>query len=147
METRWIVAVLAAGIIGYCAGFWTSKPPLLLVAPKEEELVLLNGCVLSACHYLAAQRACYLLRQDFWARVLLVRFEELSAGHAYCVWEVDGQMFGYDRSSGAFPIAMRSHDPVKIAQAVSSSLRKVLQRDLKIERAEFVGESGSLVRF
>ena len=112
--------------------------PVLLMSPKEEELVLLNGCVVSACRLLAAERAVHMLEEGFWSRLLLVRFKGLKAGHAYCVWRVDGRFFGYDRAGGSFEIAGVSEEPVQIAEALSLGLEKRIGQPLQVERAEFV---------
>ena len=31
--------------------------------------------------------------------------------HAYCVWETDGTIYGYDRNAGGFPIPVYTHVP------------------------------------
>ena len=91
-----IVVGVACFVLGMQHPF--SKPD-----KAEDDLAMLNGCVVSACNYLAAVKAQNTLEKDFWAKIFLVRYENNSAGHAYCVWETDGTIYGYDRNSGGFP--------------------------------------------
>src|SRR5256885_16967962 len=55
----------------------------VVLAPGEDDLVVLNGCVVSACNYLAVVKTQHALDKNFWAKILLVRFENHPAGHAY----------------------------------------------------------------
>src|SRR6266404_5373722 len=87
----------------------------VLLTPGENDLVVLNGCVISACNYLAAVKAQHSLDKDFWAKILLVRYNDHPAGHAYCVWETDGAIYGYDRNAGALPIPDYTRDARSIA--------------------------------
>src|SRR6266853_167429 len=73
-------------------------------------LVVLNGCVISACNYLAVFKTQHALDTNFWAKILLVRYNDHPAGHAYCVWETDGTIYGYDRNAGSFPIPVYTRD-------------------------------------
>ena len=111
-----------------------------LVAPKEGDVIVLNGCVVSACNYLANVRAHHELAPNFWSRILLVRYNENRAGHAYCIWETDGQIFGYDRS-GSFPIPHSARDPKLIASALAGELEKVMKKPMVVARAEFIEPS------
>lgn len=113
------------------------QPPVVL-APGEEDLVVLNGCVVSACNYLAVVKTQYSLDQNFWAKILLVRYEDHPAGHAYCVWETDGTIYGYDRNAGSFPIPVYTRDARAIAIVLAEELSKVLGEPLVVSRAEFV---------
>jgi hypothetical protein len=113
------------------------QPPVVL-APGEEDLVVLNGCVISACNYLAVVKTQYSLDQNFWARILLVRYEDHPAGHAYCVWETDGTIYGYDRNAGSFPIPVYTRDARAIAIVLAEELSKVLGEPLVVSRADFV---------
>ena len=72
----------------------------VVLSPGEDDLVVLNGCVVSACNYLAVVKTQHTLDKNFWAKILLVRFDNHPAGHAYCVWETEGNIYGYDRNSG-----------------------------------------------
>ena len=72
----------------------------VILNPSEDDLVVLNGCVVSACNYLAAVKTQHKLEENFWAKILLVRYVGHPAGHAYCVWETDGTIYGYDRNAG-----------------------------------------------
>ena len=67
--------------------------------PGENDLVVLNGCVISACNYLAVMQTQHRLEPNFWAKILLVRYKDHPAGHAYCVWETEGTIYGYDRNA------------------------------------------------
>jgi hypothetical protein len=117
------------------------RQPVVLVDPKEDELVILNGCVISACNYLALIKAKHALESDFWTRILLVRYDNHPAGHAYCVWETDGTIYGYDRNSGGFPIPVYTRDPRAIAIVLSLELSKVMKTQLTVSSAEFIEPS------
>jgi hypothetical protein len=108
------------------------------LTPGEDDLVVLNGCVISACNYLAAVKTQHSLDKDFWAKILLVRYDDHSAGHAYCVWETDGTIYGYDRNAGAFVIPVYTQDARSIAIVLAQELGKVLKEPLSVSRAEFV---------
>ena len=110
----------------------------MIQSPQADDLVIVNGCVVSACQYLASVRAHHGLDTHFWSRVMLVRYKGLKAGHAYCVWETDGQIFGYDRNGGGFPIPVQERDPRAIASALAGELGKVLKREMAVDRAEFI---------
>ncbi len=117
------------------------RQPVVLLEPKDEDLVVLNGCVISACNYLAIAKARHKLESDFWAKVLLVRFDNHPAGHAYCVWETDGTIYGYDRNSGGFPIPVYTHDPRAIAIVLAQELSKIMHESLSVQSADFVEPS------
>ena len=104
----------------------------------EQDLAMLNGCVVSACNYLAIVKAQNTLEKDFWAKILLVRYSNNSAGHAYCVWETDGTIYGYDRNNGGFPIPGYTRDPKEIATILAEGLSKHLGQELIVASAEFV---------
>ncbi|MEO5719952.1 MAG: hypothetical protein ABIR71_00595 [Chthoniobacterales bacterium] len=112
--------------------------PVVLVDPGEDDLVLLNGCVVSACNYLAITKARHKLEPDYWAKVLLVRFENNVAGHAYCVWETEGTIYGYDRNSGGFQIPIYTRDPRTIAIVLAQELSKYMKEPLVVRSADFV---------
>jgi hypothetical protein len=132
-----LLVVALIGVLGFQAGA-SSRPQLVLHNPAEDDLVVVNGCVVSACQYLASVRSHHQLDRHFWSRVMLVRYEGVKAGHAYCVWETDGQIFGYDRNGGAFPIPGKVREPKAIATALAGELGKVLKRDMQVARAEFI---------
>lgn len=115
-----------------------SRQPVVLVDPKDDDLVILNGCVVSACNYLAITKAKHKLEPDYWAKVLLVRFNNHAAGHAYCVWETEGTIFGYDRNSGGFPIPVYTRDPRAIAIVLAQELSKYVHETLSVESADFI---------
>lgn len=110
----------------------------VILTPGESDLVVLNGCVVSACNYLAAVKTQHSLEQNFWAKILLVRYNDHPAGHAYCVWETEGTIYGYDRNAGSFPIPVYTKDAREIAVVLSTELSKVLGEKLTVNRAEFV---------
>ena len=110
----------------------------VVLNPEQDDLVVLNGCVVSACNYLAVVKTQHSLDSNFWAKVLLVRYEDHPAGHAYCVWETDGTIYGYDRNAGAFPIPVYTRDARAIAIVLAQELGKVLNEPLAVARAEFV---------
>lgn len=128
-------SVVAVG--GYQLGV-ASHPQVVYREPREDELVVINGCVVSACQFLATVRAQHELETNFWSRVMLVRYADSTAGHAYCVWETDGHIFGYDRNNGGYPIPTRNRDPKAIAAALALELGKVMKKEMLVERAEFI---------
>jgi hypothetical protein len=117
----------------------------VLLTPNESDLVVLNGCVVSACNYLAAVKTQHSLEDNFWARILLVRYADHPAGHAYCVWETDGTIYGYDRNAGSFPIPVYTRDAKAISIVLAQELAKVLNEPLSVDRAEFVESAKSPV--
>src|ERR1700732_462572 len=120
----------------------------VILTPGENDLVVLNGCVVSACNYLAALKTQHSLEQNFWAKILLVRYNDHPAGHAYCVWETDGTVYGYDRNAGSFPIPVYTRDARAIAIVLAQELARVLNENLAVDRAEFVeSQHASLYRF
>ena len=126
------VALIAA----FAAG--CSRERVVLLEPKEDDLVVLNGCVISAVKYLALVKTKHTLEADFWTKILLVRYDGHPAGHAYCVWETEGTIYGYDRNSGGFPIPVYTRDPQAIAIVLAQELSKVLKEPLSVQSAEFV---------
>lgn len=135
-RTLWFFAGLISGAV--VIALMASARPVVLVEPKDGDLVVLNGCVVSACSYLASVKAQHTLKEDFWARLLLVRYKGNNAGHAYCVWETDGHIFGYDRAGGAFPIPGNVKDPIAIAASLAFGLEKVLKKPMVVQQAEFI---------
>jgi hypothetical protein len=113
----------------------------VVLTPGEDDLVVLNGCVVSACNYLAVVKAQHTLDRNFWAKILLVRFDNHPAGHAYCVWETEGNIYGYDRNSGGFLIPVYTRDPRSIAIVLAQELSKYLREPLAVSHAEFVNSS------
>ena len=118
--------------------FSTGCQQRVVLTPGEDDLVVLNGCVVSACNYLAVVKTQHSLDKNFWAKILLVRFENHPAGHAYCVWETEGNVYGYDRNSGAFPIPVYTRDPRAIAIVLAQELSRILNEPMAVSRAEFV---------
>ena len=110
----------------------------VILSPGDSDLVVLNGCVISACNYLAAVKTQHALDKNFWAKILLVRYNNHAAGHAYCVWETDGTVYGYDRNAGSFQIPVYTQDARAIAIVLAQELGKVLNENLSVDRAEFV---------
>src|SRR3954469_12973539 len=115
-----------------------TRERVVLLEPKEGDLVVLNGCVVSACNYLALLKAKHTLEANFWTRILLIRYDNHPAGHAYCVWETEGTIYGYDRNSGGFPIPVYTRDPRAIAIILGQELSKIMKETLSIQSAEFV---------
>jgi hypothetical protein len=110
----------------------------VILAPTDKDLVVLNGCVISACNYLAVVETKHSLEPNFWAKILLVRYKNHPGGHAYCVWETDGTVYGYDRNAGSFPIPIYTREPKVIATVLADELAKVLKQPLTVAQAEFV---------
>ena len=115
-----------------------SRERVVLIEPREDELVVINGCVVSACNYLALVKTKHKLEGNFWSKILLVRYDNHPAGHAYCVWETEGTIYGYDRNSGGFPIPVYTRDPRAIAIVLAQELSKILKEPLSVKSAEFV---------
>jgi hypothetical protein len=130
-----VLFIMAATCCGL--GFMLAPPQVILLEPGDDDFVVLNGCVVSACRYMASIRAQNRLRENFWSRVMLVRYRDNDAGHAYCVWQTDGQIFGYDRA-GSFPIPGNSRDPRDIAESLARSVEKMTKKSMIVERAEFI---------
>jgi len=110
----------------------------VVLTPGENDLVVLNGCVVSACNYLAVVKTQNSLTQNFWAKILLVKFANHPAGHAYCVWETEGNIYGYDRNAGSFPLPVYTRDPRSIAIVLAQELSKVLHEPLAVSQAAFI---------
>lgn len=119
----------------------------VVLQPSENDLVVLNGCVVSACNYLAAVKTQHSLEKNFWAKIMLVRYANHPAGHAYCVWETEGTIYGYDRNAGAFPIPVYTRDPKSIATILAGELSKHLHETLAVSNAEFVEASAKVQNF
>ena len=135
-------------LLSACVTLSCRPQQTILAAPGEDELVVLNGCVVSACNYLAAMKTQHALDRSFWAKILLVRYSNHPAGHAYCVWETDGTVYGYDRNAGSFPIPVYTQDARSIAIVLAQELGKVLNENLSVERAEFVeSQKAAIAKF
>jgi len=119
-------------------GLGACQPQKVILTPGENDLVVLNGCVISACNYLAVVETQHSLEPNFWAKILLVRYKDHPAGHAYCVWETEGTIYGYDRNAGSFPIPTYTREPKLIASVLADGLSKVLKEPLTVAHAEFV---------
>jgi len=117
----------------------------VILNPGNDDLVVLNGCVVSACNYLAAVKTQHSLEQNFWAKILLVRYNDHPAGHAYCVWETEGTIYGYDRNAGSFPIPVYTRDARAISIVLAQELSRVLNEPLSVNRAEFVESKSAQV--
>src|SRR5689334_22073125 len=128
-------------LLSACVSLSCRPQQTVLLSPKEDDLVVLNGCVISACNYLAAVKTQHSLDENFWAKILLVRYHNHPAGHAYCVWETDGTIYGYDRNAGGFPIPVYTHDAKSIAVILAEELSKHLQEKLLVSQADFVEPS------
>lgn len=131
------LALIAALALGAC------QRQKVVLTPGENDLVMLNGCVISACNYLAIVQTKHSLEPNFWARILLVRYKDHPAGHAYCVWETAGTIYGYDRNSGSFPIPIYTREPKLIAGVLAEGLSKALNEQMTVAQAEFVEPHGA----
>ncbi|CAN5426306.1 hypothetical protein BH20VER3_BH20VER3_22560 [soil metagenome] len=129
---RLSLLLLTAVVLGAC------HPQKVVLVPGDNDLVTLNGCVISACNYLAVVETQHSLEPNFWAKILLVRYKDHPAGHAYCVWETAGTIYGYDRNGGSFPIPIYTREPKAIAAALADGLSKALNERLTVAQAEFV---------
>src|SRR3954471_3963236 len=139
---REFISPLLVGVACFVLG--THHVPA--VADAEQDLGMINGCVVSACNYTAVVQAQHKLEPDFWTKVLLVRYQNNSAGHAYCVWETNGTIYGYDRNSGGFPIPGYTRDPKKIATVLAVQLSKHMNQQLTVASAEFVESANAQLK-
>lgn len=130
-----IISISCAALL-VCAS--TGCRQRVILAPTDDDLVVLNGCVISACNYLEIVKAKHALEKNFWAKILLVRFANHPAGHAYCVWETEGNIYGYDRNSGGFPLPVYTKDARSIAIVLAQELSKYVNEPLSVSQAEFV---------
>lgn len=135
---RKISSVSCAALLICCSAGCQQR---VVLTPGEDDLVVLNGCVVSACNYLAVVKAQHTLDRNFWAKILLVRFDNHPAGHAYCVWETEGNIYGYDRNSGGFPIPVYTRDPRTIAIVLAQELSKFVHEPLAVSHAEFINSN------
>jgi hypothetical protein len=135
---RQISSVLCAALLACAVSGCQQR---VILTPGEDDLVVLNGCVVSACNYLAVVKAQHTLDRNFWAKILLVRFDNHPAGHAYCVWETEGNIYGYDRNSGGFPIPVCTRDPRSIAIVLAQELSKFMHEPLAVSQAEFINSN------
>ena len=136
---RKISSISCAALL-ICASIGCQQQRVVLT-PGDDDLVVLNGCVVSACNYLAVVKAQHTLDRNFWAKILLVRFDNHPAGHAYCVWETEGNIYGYDRNSGGFPIPVYTRDPRAIAIVLAQELSKFVHEPLAVSQAEFINSN------
>jgi hypothetical protein len=137
------ISLAALVFLSACA-----RERVVLLEPKEDDLVVVNGCVVSACNYLALVKAKHQLEPNFWTKILLVRYDDHPAGHAYCVWETEGTIYGYDRNSGGFPIPVYTRDPRAIAIVLAQELSRIMKEPLSVRTAEFVDpEKATLYKY
>src|SRR5947207_14399004 len=132
---RHVAIYLFIALTGYGIGACRQN---VMLNPTEDDLIVLNGCVVSACNYLAAVKTQHSLEQNFWAKILLVRYNDHPAGHAYCVWETEGTIYGYDRNAGSFPIPVYTRDARAISIVLAQELSHVLNEPLPVNRAGFM---------
>ena len=126
------LSLIAAFALGGC------QPQKVILVPGENDLVILNGCVISACNYLAAMETQHKLEPNFWVKILLVRYRDHPAGHAYCVWETDGTIYGFFFFNDTSTTEIYTREPKAIAAALADELSKVLNEHLTVAQAEFV---------
>ena len=141
MKTRLLRQAAIYGVVALTCYSIGACRQTVVANPGEDDLVVLNGCVVSACNYLAAVKTQHNLEKNFWAKIMLVRYANHPAGHAYCVWETEGNVYGYDRNSGAFPIPVYTRDPRAIAIVLAQELSRVLHAPLAVSTAEFVNSN------
>ena len=147
MKTRiahHVATYLFVALTGYGIGACRQKA---ILNPGEDDLLVLNDSVVSACNYLAAVKTQHALKKNFWAKILLVRFVDHPADHAYCVWEKDGAVYGYDRNADAFAIPVYTRDARSMAVVLAQELSKHLNENLSVSEAHFAEPSGTLQRF
>ena len=144
---RFIAPRIGVGLVVFVAITTVScSREVVLLEPKDSDLVTLNGCVISACNYLAVVKARHRLEGSFWSRVLLVRYANHPSGHAYCVWETEGTIYSYNRSSGAIPFPTYTKDAKEIAVVLARELSHVLGESLVVASAEFIEPSNAKLK-
>jgi hypothetical protein len=141
---RHVAIYLFIALTGYGIGACRQN---VMLNPSEDDLLVLNDCVVSACNYLAAVKTQHTLEKNFWAKILLVRYVNHPAGHAYCVWETDGTVYGYDRNAGGFLIPVYTRDARSIAIVLAQELSKHLDENLSVSQADFVERWSKVQRF
>ena len=119
----------------------------VMLDSREDDLLVLNDYVVSACNYLATVKTQHNLEKNSWAKILLVRYVNHPAGHAYCVWEKDGTVYGYDRNTGGFPIPVCTRDARSIAIVLAQELSKHLDENLSVSQADFVPRWSKVEQF
>src|SRR5437762_13899164 len=79
---RHVAIYLFIALAGYGIGACRQN---VMLNPSEDDLLVLNGCVVSACNYLAAVKTQHTLEKNFWAKILLVRYvNHPEIGRASC---------------------------------------------------------------
>jgi hypothetical protein len=116
----------------------TSCQQRVVLTPGEDDLVVLNGCVVSACNYLAVVKTQNTLDKNFWANLL--RFQNTRPATPTAFGK-PGNIYGYDRNSGAFPLPVYTRDPRAIAIVLAQELSRILNEPLAVSQAEFVNAS------
>ena len=139
----WLAGLGCVGVLAFSA----IQPQKVVLTPTDNDLVILNGCVISACNYLAVLETQHGLEKNFWAKILLVRYKDHPAGHAYCVWETAGTIYGYDRNAGSFPIPIYTREPKLIAGILAKGLSKALNEPMTVSYAEFVEPGSDIYKF
>ena len=66
---------------------------------------------------------------------------------AYCVWETDGAIYGYDRNAGSFPIPVYTRDARSIAIVLAQELSRIMNEPLAVENAEFVESTQKVFKY
>lgn len=147
MKTRiahHVAIYLFIALTGYGIGACRQN---VILDPGEDDLLVLNDCVVSACHYLAAVKTQHALEKNFWTKILLVRYVDHLADDAYCVWEKDGAVYGYDRNADAFAIPVYTRDARSMAIVLAQELSKHLDEKLSVSEAHFAEPSGTVQPF
>lgn len=130
-----------------CVLITACSPRTVVLVPGPDDLVTINGCVVTAVSYMAAVRSQQELRSNFWSRVLLVRFENYSGGHAYCVWMTDGQTYAYDRTGGSFPLPVATQDARTIALILAQGMRPHLgEKAPVVSSASFINPKSAVIK-
>src|SRR5437763_15594547 len=93
---RHVAIYLFIALTGYGIGACRQN---VMLSPSEDELIVLNGCDVSACNYLAAVKTQHNLKKNFRAKILLVRYVNYPACHAYCASKTAGTIYEYDRNA------------------------------------------------
>lgn len=92
-----------------------SPPPI-----DQSKMVLQKGCVLYALDWQQALLAKKMAKPN-WARLIRLKYEDMAEWHAYCVFEITGQIFFYSRQTGTVQIYPKTIKPSDLGAAIGKA--------------------------
>lgn len=86
--------------------------------PKEEDIILNNGCLIYAIQYQHAIEAKNILNEsNVWAKIILYKVKGARSGHAVTLYIYKNSTYVYDPAFASYQLAQYPiYDPYKIAQ-------------------------------